>query len=855
MRNPFLSIFIGILYILASAFSANAAANYKNRVEIRGFVQDSITHEGIPYAAIFLKGSDNGVLTNDDGSFKFVTSSRLTSLEISTIGYEKKEVSLRNVELDEMIIELVPTGVAMKEVLVKPKKEKYSKKNNPAVIFVEKLMDRKHQNDPKNHDYYNYEEYERISLALNDFKEEQKDNWVFKKFKFVYDYVDTSEVSGKPILNVSVKETVSDIHYRKHPESEKKIVRGIKRDGIDEMLDEESMQIFAEEIMREVDIFGNDVTILANRFVSPLSNIGTNFYKYYLSDTIDVEGEKCIELSFVPHTPETFGFLGRIYVPMNDSTMFIKKVKLSVPKSINLNYIQEMQIVQDFVKAPDGSRIKKSDDMIVEMQIVPGTQGLYTRRFIGQKNHNFDKPLLEDKIFSVKGKKKELVEARMQPKEFWQDNRQLPIKKNESSVDKLLAQLRSVPVFYWTEKVLMALITGYIPTNGDQSKFDFGPMNTTLSGNSLEGFRIRAGGLTTANLNKNLFARGYVAYGFKDREVKYGAELEYSFNDKMYHSREFPVHSLKASYKYDTDQLGQHYLFTNKDNVFLALKRKKDDKMTYQRLARLEYKFEHECGFSVVAGFSHDKQIATRTLQFINGFGDYFKDYTEASFDLQLRYAPGEKFYQSKTNRYPINLDAPVFVLKQTYAPKGFLGSMYEINKTELSIQKRFWFSAFGYTDIIVKGAKIWSESPYPNLLLPNANLSFTIQPESFALMNAMEFANDQYIAWDLTYWANGALFNRIPLIKYLKLREVVSFRGLYGSLSDKNNPEKNNNLFRFPYDTHCKPMGDTPYMEFGVGIDNLFTILRLDYVWRLTYRDTPGVDRSGLRIQLHFTF
>ena len=264
---------------------------------------------------------------------------------------------------------------------------------------------------------------------------------------------------------------------------------------------------------------------------------------------------------------------------------------------------------------------------------------------------------------------------------------------------------------------------------------------------------------------------------------------------------------------------------------------------------------ERKGGFSLKVGFNHEIQYASKFLKFINGYGDVDNRYTEAGFDITLRYAPGEKFYQSKTMRYPINLDAPVFTLKHTYMPKGFLGSKYTVNKTELSIQKRFWFSAFGYTDIILKGAKIWSEVPYPHLLLPNANLSYTVQPESFSLMNAMEFANDQYLSWDLTYWANGALFNRLPLIKYLKLREVVSFRGLYGSLKDRNNPQFNNNLYRFPYDTHCRPMDKVPYMECGVGIDNIFTFLRLDYVWRLTYRDTPGVDLSGLRIQLHFTF
>ena len=177
------------------------------------------------------------------------------------------------------------------------------------------------------------------------------------------------------------------------------------------------------------------------------------------------------------------------------------------------------------------------------------------------------------------------------------------------------------------------------------------------------------------------------------------------------------------------------------------------------------------------------------------------------------------------------------------------------MNKTEIGLQKRFWFSAFGYTDIIVKGGKIWSKVPYPDLLLPNANLSYTIQSESYALMDVMEFANDQYLSWDVTYWANGALLNRIPLIKYLKLREVFTFRGLWGSLSDRNNPAHSSDVFLFPADTRCQKMGSKPYMEIGVGLDNILTFLRLDYVWRLTYRDTPGVNRGGLRLALHFTF
>lgn len=821
---------------------------------ITGIVRDSVNQEPIPYAAIFFKGSDKGLLANEKGEFNMTTSTNFISLSVSTMGYKEKEVFVNKGKTNELIIDLVPTGVALKEVVVNYKKDKYSKKNNPAVIFMEKLRARRNLYNPKNHDYYSFDKHTKINLGLNNFSEEQKKNWIMKKFSFIFDYLDTSEVSGKPILNVSVKEKISTEYYRKKPHNEKELIRGNKSAGIDEVFDQESIQRFLEDVFREVDIFGNDITIMQNRFVSPLSGIGENYYKYYLTDTIPVEGVNCIELSFVPFTPESFGFTGRIYVPVEDTTLFIKRVKLNVPKSINLNYVENIYMIQDYEKAPDGSRLKIKDDMTVEFQIMPSTQGLYARRLTKYRNHSFDAPQNAE-LFNQEGRTILAENALYMPEQFWNDNRQIPIKESENSISKMLVRLREVPAFYWTEKIVVTLISGYIPTREKNSKFDFGPMNTTISGNPVEGMRLRVGGMTTANLSKNLFSRGYLAYGVKDKKLKYQAELEYSFNDKKYHSMEFPVHSIKASHSYDVDQIGQHYFFTNADNVFLAFKRQTNDKMTYLRTSNLQYTLETQSGFSVSTSLKYDTQEATKWLPFVDGFGNIYKKYNEASFNVTLRYAPGEKFYQTKNYRIPINLDAPVFTLTQTYAPKGLMNSLTTINKTEFSVQKRFWFSAFGYTDIILKAGKIWSEVNYPNLLIPNANLSYTIQPESYTLMNALEFANDQYLSWDLTYWANGAIFNRIPMLKYLKLREVFSFRGLYGKLSDKNNPEYNKSLFRFPQNTNCKPMEKKPYMELGVGLDNIFTILRLDYVWRLTYRDAPGIDKSGLRIQLHFTF
>lgn len=843
--------FLIILFSLSVALDGFCQRDVKP-THISGLLVDSITNEPLPFAAVFLKGSDRGTMTDENGRFDINTSVNFINVSVSLMGYNNKEVFVTKGESNNITIQLVPTGVALNELVVKPKKEKYSKKNNPAVAFAKRVMAKKKQYDPKNHPYYSFEKYYKLTCGLTGFSND-KESWILKKFKFLHEFMDTSEVSGKRILPMSIKERVSTESYRLNPESHKEYIKGVKRAGIDEVFDEESIQRFLEDVFREINIFSNDVTFMQNRFVSPLSNIGTDFYKYYLNDTVTINGVKCIDLSFSPFNPQSFGFNGRIYVVADDTTMFVKKVKMNVPKDINLNYVEKIYIEQDFEKAPDGSRLKTRDDMTVEFRIIPATQELYARRVAIYSDHSFDKPQ-DESIFKKEATKITAADTNYMPEEFWKDNRKTPIKESENSVKHILARLRQVPLFYWGEKVVVTLVSGYIPTS-KESRFDFGPMNTTISGNTLEGLRLKTGGMTTANLNDHLFARGYVAYGFGDKKWKYSGQLEYSFNKKKYHNLEFPIHSLRLLHKYDLDHLGQHYLYTNDDNVFLALKRMPDKAVTYKRTSELEYKLETESGFSIAAGMKFDIQEASKFIPFVDGYGKTYDNYKETSFNITLRYAPGETFYQTKTYRIPINLDAPVFTLSHTYAPKGFLGSKYCINKTEVGVQKRFWLSAFGYTDIILKGGKIWSNVAFPDLMLPNANLSYTIQPESFVLMSPMEFMNDRYLSWDITYWANGAIFNRLPLIKYLKLREAFSFRGLYGKLKDSNNPANNLELLRFPDMNNSSPMDKTPYMEMGVGIDNILTCLRVDYVWRLTYMNRANIARRGLRIQLHFTF
>lgn len=820
------------------------------KIQVNGVVADSLTRQPVGGALICFQGdSRHGVTGSDDGRFVIASSKQRKGIEIKVMGYRPVSVSLNvmsgRVNLDTLF--LVPQSKELAAVVVKPKKQKYSKKNNPAVRFMQRLRASGDSIDPVRAPYFSTNEYEKIVLGMN-VKDEAVGDSTLRQ------YVDYSVVTGKPYITISLKEQRSRVLHKNGDRNGKRVVEGYRSVGIDQSFDVGNMRKIYQDILRPVDLYSNDITLLQNRFVSPLSRIGPDFYKYYLTDTVLINGEPNIELTFTPHNRESMGFTGRIYVPMTDSTMMPRKVVMQIPRDINLNYVKSLYIVQNFERDSLGNRIKTSDDLTVEFRLVAGTPEVYARRETRVDGYSYAPVEEFSEYYDAEGDEFFIAEAYNRDDAYWTGQRVTSMSGAQEGMGNFMTLLRRKKWFYWGEKFVALMDRGYLRT-GKRSVFDIGPLNTLISFNDIEGARVRFGGMTTANLSKRLFARAYGAYGFKDHKWKYGGELEYSFVDKNYHSREFPIHSLRFSFSYDMDQIGQHYLFTNQDNVFLSLKRTDNYLMTYRRYFNLLYTLERRSGFSLETGLRWERQEPTKWVPFVAADGWRWNHYNASAFTLQLRYAPGETFYQSATMRRPINMDAPIILLTQEFGPKGMLGADYTINKTELSVQKRFWFSAFGYADVIVKGAKLWSKVFYPALPWANANLSYTIQPESFALLNPMEFAVDQSVSWDLTYWMNGLIFNRIPYINKAKLREVISFRGFYGSLTDKNNPYKQTDIPTFPTDSHTALMGHKPYMEIGVGLDNVLTFLRIDYVWRLTYRDLPGVDKSGLRVSLHFSF
>lgn len=751
-----------------------------------------------------------------------------------------------NIEIDTAVF--MREAFQLQELLVNPGKDKYSK-DNPATKLIREIRNNQKKGDPHLLPNYSYDQYDKMTIGLLDVDEAD-----LNKRPELKAYLDTTPDGTRNMLKVLLNEKASTILYCSNGKNRKDVVRGSTSHGVSEMFEVGNVEAVLHDLLREVNIYDNDITLMSNKFPSPLSSAGNLHYKYFITDTLDVDGVRCIQLTFTPRNPADFSFSGNLYVEDGDTTGFIRKVLMKVPRTVNLNFIDNLFIEQEFEKDEAGRRHKVSDIVYLDICLVKGTQRLSASR--SSRFENFSDKIREDlkEAYESIGQYIEIGKPSESHGDLLTYMRRDNLTGAESNMASLMGDLRRYPFFYWAEKALVVLVTGYIKT-GKRSMFDIGPINTLISSNPIEGVRLRLGGMTTANLSPNWFANGYVAYGTRDRKWKYKGELEYSFAKKRYHSREFPINKISLSHKYDIDMIGQHYLFTNPDNVFLSLKRKKDLLATYQHLTHLEYSLEFRNNFSFSVWAQHVRQAASQWLPFVNGYGENIPFYRRTTIGASVRYAPGEKFIQEKDTRMAVNRDAPIFQLLMEFGPKGIIASHYSICKTEMSIWKRFWFSSFGYLDALVKGGIIWSQVPYTELLWPNANLSYTIQPESYSLLNPMEFAMDRYVSGDFTYWGNGVLFNRIPVVKKAKLREVVEFKCLWGGLSKRNNPEHHAALYRFPEDAHVSIMRSTPYMELSVGLDNILKLFRIDYVWRLNYLNVPGADHSGLRVALHFNF
>ncbi len=833
--------------LLLGSFFANA------QTVVKGFVKDANTMRPLQFVSIFFEGG-KGVTTGEDGSFSIVTyRENLKTLVFSFTGYKeiKKKISPGKEQSVNVEMQLAD---ALQEVIVKTKRRgKYRNRDNPAVELIDLVIDNKEKNRITSYDYVQYEQYEKLSLSLTNKPEKLIKNRLFRNYKFILENIDTTTLEGKSLLPIYLQEKISDRYLRKNPEKNKTIILGEKKVSYGDFLDDNGISQYLNRLYSDINIYDNNVTILTTQFLSPIADMGPTFYRYYIRDTVEMDGVKLIKLYFTPKNPNDLLFRGTMFITL-DGKYGVQKISMTISKNANLNWTRELRINQDFEKAFDGRFHVIKSSMLAEFALTQNASGgILGERSVSFKNFLINEPA-PDSIYNDKDLV-EKINAEKTSDSFWIANRHTPLTSVETKAYYNIDSLKNMKSFKRFGEIVTLLFSGYKSFGA----WELGNTNTFYSFNPVEGFKLRVGGRTTPKFSNFLYFDNYFAYGFKDKKLKYLAAATYSFNHKSIYS--YPLNYLKVSYQYDTKIPGQELLFTNEDNFLLSFKRGNNNKWLYNNFLKAEYVREFGKNISYTFAFKNWKQTPAGDITYQKVVDDsYVNNITTSELSAELRWAPNEQFYQGKNFRIPIINKYPVFTVRFINGVKGLLKGEYNYQNLSLSMDKRLYMSQLGYTDVSVEGGYIFGKVPFPLLTIHRANQTYAYQIHSYNLMNFMEFVSDKYVATNLDFYFNGFFFNKIPLIKKLKLREVASFKILYGGVRDENDPAKTQDLLKFPTDVNFGKqttfaLTKTPYIEMSVGIANIFKIIRVDLVKRLTYLQNPGISTWGIRTKLRFDF
>jgi hypothetical protein len=821
---------------------------------VRGVVTDADTKEPLPFVNIVFKGTTIGSTTDIEGRYTITTNTTNEELHFSFLGYKTVIRTVKVGETQDINVRLTADAQVLQEVTVTTQgRERYRNKNNPAVDLVREMIEHKEQNRITHYDNVEYEQYEKLQMSLSNLSDKFKERKLFRKYKWMFENVDTTTIKGKALLPIYLQENLIDKYYQRSPEHNKSVVKAHQKVSFDDYVDNAGMSTYLNYLYNDIDIYENNITLLTNQFLSPIANSAPTFYKFYITDTLKDVTPKLVELSFAPRDAGGFLFQGRLYVTL-DSNYAVQRVDMTVNKNINLNWVRELFINQEFQQLEDGKFQVVKSRMRADFGITQGRGGLYGERVVSYKNFVINQPRPPD--FFEGEKEQQEKEAEEHTDEYWLANRHDSLSHAESKVYQNIDSLQKVPSFRRTMDIATLLLAGYKSFGW----WELGPVNTFYSFNPVEGFRLRVGGRTTPKFNERLYFETYGAYGFKDEKWKYFLSATYSFTGKSIW--QFPVRTLRVSYQHDMKIPGQELQFIQEDNFLLSFKRGVNDKWLYNDIWVLDYLHEFDNHISYRVGFKNWKQTPAGGLKYERNAEDLLQpvpNVITSEINLEFRWAPGEQFYQGKLYRIPIPNRYPILTARFIGGIKNLFNSQYNYQNVALNVYKRVYLSQFGYTDMVLEGGYIFGKVPFPLLAIHRANQTYSYQLQSYNLMNFLEFVSDKYVSLSFDHYFNGFIFNKIPLLKKLKWREVATFKVLYGSIRRENDPHSNSEAFAFPVNDQgvatTYSLQPEPYMEASAGIANIFKLIRVDVVKRLSYLDHPEVSQWGIRARFKFDF
>ncbi|HLT49096.1 MAG TPA: DUF5686 family protein [Aequorivita sp.] len=828
-------------YLLLSFFIVIGASVY-SQTKVSGVIKDGSNYP-VAFANVIFKDSQEGTISDENGRFYLESDKTYKTVLFSFIGFTTKEVELTSRSTYNMEVLLEESADALDEVVVYSGKT--SKKNNPAIDILRKIWENRRENGVKKFKQYQYDKYEKLEFDLNTIDSSLIKSRIFKGMEFVFDQTDTSSVTGNTYLPIFINEAASKVYGDNLLGQEKEMLLGNKNSGFE---NNQTLIAFVKDLYSEYDVYDNYLKFFDKAFTSPLSKTGIDVYNYVLRDSAYRDNKWCYNIVYYPRRKNELTFKGDFWV--NDSTWAIKEINLQASKSANLNWVRDVYIEQEFDVLNDSIFLITRDYFMSDFsfQKKEAAKGVYGKRTTLYDNYAFDIP--KEKKFYNQQVDPYNYEVYNRPDDFWDKNRMEKLSKDEKGVYKMLDTLKTVRRFKALYNIGATLASGYYEVNN----FDIGPVFSIFGFNEAEGMRIRLGGRTYFSQNDPWRLEGFGAYGFKDDRFKYGISAKWLLDRKsrltVFGGNRRDVEQTGASLTNSTDVLGRSLASSSLLSVG------SNDRLSRINLTTIGFDIEPWKNFILrLTGSYRTLESATDTFSIDynvmeGGFftGEVKSELKQAEIQLGFLYAPGRKTSGYGVERTVINDgDFPSFYAGYSYGLKGVLQGDFEYKKIQALYTQPWNIGGIGRLLSTVEMGTTIGAVPLSLLNPIPGNQTYFSLYNSFNQLDYYEFVSDTYATLHLQHNFGGRIFSRIPLIRELDLREVVSFRAVYGTISQENKDLNASNIvYQAPEEI---------YWEWSVGVGNIFRVFRLDFNFRGNYLDNPDARKFGVTGVFGFTF
>jgi hypothetical protein len=820
------------LTALAGLFATGLMAQ---TTRVSGTVTDAETGEALPYVNVVFVDGRVGAVTDLDGRYSIETYYATDSLRASFVGYLPQTRPVRKDKAQTIDFNLVPAGLELGTVEITGGGE------NPAFTILRRVVQHKPANNREKLTAYQYEAYNKVEFDLNNITEEFTRKKIFKPFAFIFDNIDSTD--AKPYLPIFMTETLSEVFYRQRPKTRKEFIRGTKVSGVEN----ESISQFMGDMYQNVNIYDNFLLIFGKNFISPIADGGRSYYNYYLTDSAFIGRYWCYRLDFSPKRPQELAFQGTMWI--NDTTYAVRLIEAGIDKGANLNFVDGFTVRQRYDQVADEVWMLTHDELVVDLNVLRDTgkpnkntvQGLYGRRTASYREFVINQPR-EDAFYSGAEEVVMAIDPLSLGADYWDTHRHVQLSAKEQAIYHMVDTMKTIPRFRTYIDIVNTVVTGYYP----RGNFELGPYFTTLSFNPVEGVRLRLGARTSSQWSRRVELEGYTAYGTLDNQFKYG------FGGRAFLAQD--VRLIGGLYhKRDIEQLGQSVNAFREDNILSSVfRRTPNDKLTMVEEYRGFVEYEWMPGFSNTLGARHRVLFPRGSLRYERerpaGDPETINSITTSEVMINTYFAYKEKYVSGDFSRVSLGTRYPALQLHLARGFKGLLGGDYDYTRAVFRLYHRVPTGVFGFFRYTITTGQVFGTLPYPLLMVHAGNETFYFDDMAFNTMNFFEFISDRFGSLFFEHHFDGLFFNRVPLFRRLKWREVVGFKSAFGALDDKHRREME--LLPFMYD-----LSGGPFAEVSLGVENILKVLRVDAVRRLTYMDHPNTRAWALRLKLNITF